>query len=187
MRVRVFATVSLLSLVGVIGCQSPDMIKPTRPMELDRLDKLAGKWHGTWEMKAGNSDEVEKGSGTSNVSWDANRWYLVEHMTGQMGEMGSMEGIGIWAWDDAANKYRTWWFDDWGSTGSGTAKYNESTGTWKVKGTSRHMGHRMVSKGTMTMPDANTMKWEYSEWVPFPFTPWGIFKVMEMEGTSTRQ
>lgn len=188
---RRMSGMSAVALLAAAGCQQgppkgmsmEDMMKPPpRPVELDKLETFVGSWEGTSECKMMGSDEVMAGHGSSTASWDCDRRVVLEHWDADMGKGDKMHGIGIWTWDPKANKYRNYWFDNLGSTGSGTSTYNEGTLTWhmKTKGTGP-MGET-VGEGTVKMRDNNSMEWTFSEW-----NAWKTQKIMEMKGTSRRK
>ncbi|MEE9295507.1 MAG: DUF1579 family protein [Phycisphaerae bacterium] len=187
-----FRGVMVLTAVAALsGCQPTefDMAEMAAkqkaiPAEMKQLEVFLGKWTSTTETKMFGSDEVMKGSGTSEVKWELGGRYLVGHMTADMGEWGSMEGVDVWTWDPSIKKYRTWWFDDWGMTGSSTATYDPKTRTFRIKGRGRNTldGSTTVNKGMVTIVDDNTMEWSWAE-----YDALGLVKHFEMTGTEKRQ
>lgn len=183
------AALSFLTL-AFVGCAQNNadmaaMKPPQRPAELDQLAPLVGTWEGHWECTAcDGKGESMKGSGTNTVSWDADGWVLVEHMTGEMGEMGKMSGIGVWTWDAKAHCFRNWWADNWGSTGHGTTRYDAATHTWKTKayGINPMTGAKTRAESEMKLVGDNKLEFTYTEWDGL-----GLTKFMEMKGTSTRK
>lgn len=172
---------------GLAGCQKPnlqEMMKaPPRPAELDRLNDLVGRWEGAWEMKMSGEDKPLTGAGLDTFAWDADKWVLTEHTEGTMGE-NTMAGTGLWLWDTQAKQYRYGSADNYGMIMTGTARYDEKTKTWHMKGGSHDTlhGHNGVGEGTLKMPDANTMEWTWTEWDGLH-----LIKFMEMKGTSHRK
>lgn len=158
------------------------MTKPPRPAELNLLDRMVGDWKGSGEMTMMGSDEVTHGTGASNFSWQLDNRVLVERSEFSMGEMGTMQGMGTWTWDDRHHYFHTTWVDSTGGYGSGRARTRDNGTTWKVRGKSVSPMGTTTGRGTMTFVDENTMNWEWAE-----YTFFGLIKVMEMEGTSTRQ
>ncbi|RME37332.1 MAG: DUF1579 domain-containing protein [Planctomycetota bacterium] len=157
-------------------------MRPQRPAALSRLDAFVGNWQSESEMRMGGLDEVIRGSGTSEIRWAGDGWFLVERAKWTMGEMGDMEAMGIWAYDAKGKKYRTFWVDTMGGTGVGTARYNEKTKTWHLKAKIRTPFGDSIGKGTTRFPDADTMEWTWRE-----YALGGLMKVSEMKGTSKRR
>jgi hypothetical protein len=155
---------------------------PERPVELDKLDMFIGQWEATSEMKMCVLEEPLTGIGTTTVSWGLDRRYLVEQGEYDMGELGKMEGTGYWTYDPKSKKYRTWWFDSYGASGQGTAKYCEKSRTWKFKAKSRGFMGKSIGKGTATFVDDDTIEWTWTE-----RDGTGLFKVMEITGTNKRK
>ncbi|MEK6675089.1 MAG: DUF1579 family protein [Planctomycetota bacterium] len=183
---------SLAIMVVSTGCSCPGgeaMPKLKRTVEVERLEQFVGNWQGTFEMKALGEKEPIKGSGTSSATWaNADKTMLHERFTGEMGDMGKMEGIGVWMWDAKAKKYRNWWFEDVGTAGCGSTRYNEKTKTWHMRTCSRNteMGFRTVGRGTIKAVDDNTLQWTFRDYIPFPLTNLPLMKVVSWSGTTTR-
>ena len=175
-------------IIGLTGCEKPDLSEmmkpPPRPAELDKLVCWVGSWEGTMEMKIPGHDEVMTGSGTSTVTWEADKWLLLERFEGTMGDEGTMKGLGVWTWDPKAHKYRVWSFDTFGGVSEGTATYDEETSTWHMKAKSRYLasGQKSVSEGKVKMLDNDTMEWDFTEWDSLKLS-----KYMEGHGTSRRK
>lgn len=182
----------LLAIPALCGCQLPEINmaeiaanQRARPAELDQVAFMIGKWSTTMESKMMGSDEVMRGSGTSEVKWEVGNRFLVSRMHADMGGcMGTMEGVEVWTWDPSIKKFRTWWFDNWGMTGTGTATRDPMTNSWRFKGKGRNTldGKVTVQKGTMTVVDDDTIKWTWAE-----YDALGIFKYFEMSGTNRRE
>ena len=160
-------------------------MRPKRPAELDRLNMFVGKWDGTGDAKFMGLDETLKTKGTSQTAWDCDGWYLVEHGEFEMGDMGRMHGLGVWTWDAKAKKYRMWWFDNWGATGTGTAEYDESTKTWSMNSKAAGPMGSMAGRGVVKMVDDKTVEWTWTEWPGWDL--FHAFKVAEMKGTNKKK
>lgn len=182
------ATILAVSIALLAGCMPKYTIEelknmmPERPVELDKLEMFIGEWEFTSEMNMCVLEEPIKGSGTSTVTWELDKRYIVEHGEYEMGEFGKMLGKGFWTYDPKAKKYRTWWFDSYGAVGHGTAKYSEKTRTWRFKAKSKGPMGKSIGKGTATFVDDDTVDWTWGEW-----DSTGLFKVMEMTGTNKRK
>ncbi len=155
---------------------------PERPVELDKLEMFMGTWESETEMNMSGLDEVLKGTGVGTMSWKADKRYLVEESEFDMGELGKMSGMGIWTYDPTIRRYRNWWFDSHGSVGQGTAKYCEESRTWHMKAKSKSPMGRTKGKGTAKFVDDDTIEWSWTE-----RDGSGLFKIMDMTGTSRRK
>lgn len=182
------AVLSAIALVGLSGCMPKMTVEemkammPERPAELDALNAFVGTWDFTGEMRMAGVDEVLTSSGTSELTWEGDKWYLVGHGVYSMPEFGDMKGMETWMYDAKAKKYRTLWVDSMGSLGVGTATRYKKTDTWTLKGTSYGPFGKTTGKGTLKFADPNTMEWT---WKDYAFG--GLIKVSEMYGTSKRK
>lgn len=183
------ACVAALLVAVLVGCQAPkidldEMMKaPPRPAELDQLEMLVGTWEVTAEMKVEGSGEVMTGRGVETISWDADKWLLVDRFEYTLGDEGKVTGLAIWTWDAKAKKYRLWAFDNYGYYETGTATYDEDSRTWRFKTKSRNpgTGENYVGEGALTMVDCDTQEWNMTYW-----DGWKLMKAFEIEGTSRR-
>lgn len=151
-------------------------------MELDRLDAFAGRWESTGELRMANADEVIRTTGTNEARWEGDGWYLVSRGTFGMGDMDKMQAMETWTYDSHDKVYRSTWVDNMGSTGMGTSRYDEKTGTWRMRAHGHGPFGGTCYTGTVTFPEPNTMEWTWKE-----YALWGLIKTMEMNGTSHRQ
>ena len=178
----------LLTGLGLVGCHksgtAAKMQPPVRPAELDRLEAFIGSWQGTAEIRVPGSDKVVTGSGVNSVTWEADRWVLVERSEGMVGDDSRFAGLQVWVWDAKAGKYRTYYFDNAGGISEGTVKYDDTTATWHMKWTNRNTttGERTVGERTVRMPDDVTWEWDHTEWDGFK-----LVKSMEMKGVSRKK
>ncbi|UCE59693.1 MAG: DUF1579 family protein [Phycisphaerales bacterium] len=178
-------TCSCLLLTGCMPKFTIEDIKnmtPERPVEIDKLEMFVGTWETEAEMNMSGLDEVLTGTGVGTMSWKADKRYLVEESEFDMGELGKMSGMGMWTYDPKSRKYRNYWFDSHGSVGRGTSKYCEESRTWYTKATSRGPWGKTKGKGTTKFVDDNTIEWSWTEWDGS-----GLFKVMDVSGTSRRK
>lgn len=158
-------------------------MRPERPVELDRLNMLAGDWTSTGTMKVIGVDEPVEIQGKSRAEWQADGWYLVEQAEYRMGGGEPSKIIGIWTWDERKEVYRSWFFDSMGSQGAGTAKYDPETNSWKIKAKGRGAIGRTKGRGTMRF-SGDTIEWTWKE-----YSGWDVFRLitlMDMKGVSTR-
>jgi len=182
---------SLLAWPILVGCAQQkhpmvtmEKMEPApRPAALEKLDPLVGKWEGSGEGRMEGMDEPMKSTGTMTVSWDCDKRVLMERHEGQFGET-KFSMLGVWAWDPAANHYRVYWFDNFGSCAEGTCTYDEASKTWhvKAKGVDAMTGSKTRGEGKMHMIDSNTMEHTWTEW-----DSWGLKKKGEFRGTSKRK
>ncbi len=173
------------------GCQQPAhdmeaMQPPPRPAELDELNEWAGTWHGTGDMTMYGPQGEQKmtSSGRETVKWVCDNRVLMSEMEYQMGDMGTMSGYSMMTYDAKEKKFKSYWFDNFGTVGEGEMWKDATTGMWimKTEGTDPMTGSATRGKGTIKMPDANTMEWTYAE-----YDGWGLKKKMEFTGTSKKQ
>ena len=175
-------------LALLVGCQQPMnmeqmMTQPPRPTELDRLNIFVGQWEGTMEMTMPGTDKPTMGKGVNTVSWDADKWVLVERFEGTMGEKNTRyASVGIWTWDPKINKFRTYWFDNYGASGTGMCTYDEANKTWRMSSKGKSSAGSTCGEGTTKIINNNTMEWNYTEWDGLK-----LAKCMEMKATSKRK
>jgi hypothetical protein len=182
-RVLVLALGAAVLLTGCAPKMTMEDLKakmPKRPAELDKLNAFVGTWDAEGECKMTGLEETLKVTGTSEIKWADNNWYLVEHGTFKMGDLDEMQGAGAWTYDTHAKKYRNIWVDTTGSMGAGKARYDEKTDTWHFCGTSHGPWGKTWGKGHMKFVDEKTMEWSFTEYS-------GLCKTMEMTGTSRKR
>ena len=174
--------------VAVAGCAQPqpmDMSKmkaPERPKELDQLDPWVGNWAVTGE--ATMNGQKMTSTGTSTISWDCDKWVLVEHMTAKMGEMNE-SGMVVYTWCTKDKKFTTFYCNNMGEASTGEMTYCEDNKCkcWcmKGKGPNPMTGETMIFEGCLKMPDNNTMDFSWSMW-----DGWHLKKTGEGKGTAKR-
>ncbi len=188
MMKRVGTIALAMAVVAMVGCMPKMTIEemkamaPQRPAELDKLEMLIGTWEGTGEATMCVLDEPLKTTSKGTAEWGCDGWCVIERGVFEMGELGSMEGIGIWAYDVKSKKYLSFWMDSMGMTGVGTATYCDKTKTWKMKSKGRSPWGKSFMRGTMSFPDPDTAEWTMTEWDGSQ-----LFKTMELKGTSHRK
>jgi hypothetical protein len=143
-----------------------EMQPPPRPAELDMLDCFVGTWEGKFEVKIPGTEEPITGTGKSVTKWSFDNMFLVEEGTYDMGEMGTMTGMGIWGWNPKSKKYCSWWFNNWGEASSGTAEYEAEEKTWELEsqGVSPMSGKMSYGECEVRMVDEDTQAWHCKEW-----------------------
>ena len=187
---RSFSCVILSSIAGIAltGCMPHMTIEemkammPQRPAELDKLNAFAGRWEFTGEAKMAGLDQVLKSSGTNEAKWEGDGWYLVSRGIFNLEGFGEMQGIETWTYDAHSKKFRSTWVDSMGSVATGTARHDEKTNTWKMRATSHGPFGKTTMKGHVKIIDDDNMEWTWTEYMM-----WGLFKTMEMSGTSKRR
>ena len=190
MTIRKGVCASLIGLMtlALLGC-APKMtieqmkeMKPVRPAALDKLNAFAGEWKGTATMTMAGLDQTLKSTGTSKSTWECDGWVLVEHGTMETEELGSYEMLGIWTYDPTWKVYRNHWYSSYGEVGEGTARFDEKTNTWKMKGTTKSEWGTTHGKGTAKFVTDDKVDWSWTERAML-----GLVKVMDMEGTTERK
>jgi hypothetical protein len=177
-----FAPVMLTGCMPKMTIEEMKAMRPERPAELSRLDQFVGNWVGKGEAKMAGIETPMTTSGRSEVQWGLDGWMLVEHGTYSMGELGEMNFHSFMTYDIKGRKYRSAWADSMGGYGTGTLRYNEKTDTWHMKAKSTSPFGNSTGKGTVRFVDDRTQEWTWNERAFF-----GLFKVMEMSGTATKQ
>lgn len=163
------------------------MKPPERPKELAMLEPMVGSWKATAECHMAGMDKPMSGHGTHTLQWECGGWLLVERMEWEMpdmAEMGKMIGMACYSFDPKEKEFETCWMNNFGEVADGDMRYDEASKVWHIKsdGCNRLTGQKSRSKGTMRMPDANTIEWTHVE-----YDASGMNKTMEMKGTSKRQ
>ena len=174
----------------LVGCQPSEeematMLKqPPRPAELEQLEAFIGNWSGDAEVKVAGMDEVQKSTGSHSTEWAVDKWVLVENWEHEMGEGNMMKGVMLTSWDRFAKKYRVVMTDNYGGRSEGTMVYDEEEKIWKAKAKGRDgvSGDRVVETWTAKFTDPSTTEWTYVQYDGF-----GLFKHIEITGTSRRQ
>lgn len=182
-------------LCCVAGCAQPKltledlkkMPKPERPKELAMLEPMVGSWTGTGEMIIPGLDQKLAGTGANTVAWDCDGRVLIEHFDWQMpdlGANGSMKGIVMYTFDPREKEFHMHMASSMGDMSRAEMTYDEKTKTWNIeeKGRDPMTGQPTKSRGTMKMPDNNTLEWQMTQ-----YDAMGMTKKMEMKGTSKRK
>lgn len=178
----VFAGLLLTGCMPKMTMEQMKEMMPKRPAELDLLDAFEGTWETTTEMKFAGLDEVIHGHGTTVAKWGGDKWYLVNHGSFSMGDLGEMKAVETWAYDAKSKVFRTSWVDSMGSTGTGTARRDAKTGIWHMRAVTRGPFGKSSAKGTVKFIDANTNEWTWTEYVMG-----GLIKTVEMKGTARKK
>jgi hypothetical protein len=175
--------ITLTGCMPKMSAEDMKNMRPARPAALDRLNMLLGTWETSADITVAGMDEPMKGTGTGTSTWESDGWVLVERSQFEMGEMGRMHGMAVWTWDEKAKVYRTFWADSMGESDVGTARYNEKTKTWHMKSSGSGPMGKSRGFGTAKVIDDKTMEWHWVERAG----PFGMFKAMEMTGTSKKK
>jgi hypothetical protein len=154
---------------------------PPRAAELDRLDMLAGRWETEGTVRFIGAKDPITTRGTSEAQWECDRRFLVDRSSYDMGPLGPMGGISVWGWDPQRRRYLMSWFDGFGESASGWARFDESTRTWRIETRGRSTLCHVVNHGTIRMIDDDTLEWTWTQW-----DAWHILKYAEMKGASRR-
>lgn len=173
-RLSAFALSCACSFAVLAGCSQQQqgmnnmdpsaMQPPPRPAELDQLNPWVGKWETTAEMTMPDGKKMT-GTGSSESAWDLDKRVVIERSTFSMGEMGTMQGMGIFTYCPVTKKFKTAWFSSMGEASMGTMWWDEAKKCWCMKANyiSPMTGEPTEFTGTITMPDNNTMNWEMTE------------------------
>ncbi len=179
----------LLVTCLVSGCVSPGMslesmkeMMPERSPELDKLNMLAGDWITEGQVQFIGMDEPIKTTGTSHASWACDGRFLMDHSDYDMGPLGPMKGVSVWGWDAQRKRFVFWWFDGFGESAQGTARYDGSARTWHISTHGQSSRCRVKNQGTIRLVDDDTLEWTWTQ-----RSVWGFPKYADMKGISRRQ
>lgn len=176
----------LCSTILSTGCEQPqkmDMSKmqnPPRPKELDQLDSWVGNWTVTGEATMGGQKLTS--TATSTIAWDCDRWALVEHMNGKMGEL-TEAGMVVYTWCPKKKNFSMYYCNNMGESSMGEMTWCEKCKGWcmKGKGPNPMTGETTIFEGCMKMTDNNSMEFEWSMW-----DGWHMKKMASGKGTAKR-
>lgn len=182
----------ILLVVGAggtqIGCV-PNMtidqmkeMKIVRPPELELLRMFAGKWESTGRAKMAGLEEDLMVTGTSEGTWHAGRFCLVNEDVFTLGKLGDMKALTVWRWDAKSRVFRSHWTYNDGSAGTGKATFDPLTKTWHYTTKGSGPWCSLKGKGTIKYLDENNVLWEWHEW-----DGTGLVKIMELKGSSRRK
>jgi len=178
-------TASGLCITGCLPKMTPEELgsfERVRPVELERLDMLLGRWETTGEVNMAVLDGVVHTSGTNEAKWSLDRRMVVDQAELDMGPLGKLTGFTIWTWDEAIGKYRMWWFDSMGEFSQGIVTYDESKKQWRIKTSGSKYGYNTSGRGTIRQIDKDTLEWTWREG-----DGWGLMTFADMHGVSTRR
>lgn len=186
-RTIVFCSACLIVLPGT-GCM-PRMtiediarLRPPRPSELDRLDRLVGEWETVGEVRMSVLEKPLPTTGRSVARWAHDERFLIEEAVLDMGELGRVSGTSLWTYDARARRYRMWWFDSLGETSRAEITFHERTDTWHMRTRGQKYGYTTTGRGTLRHLDDDTLEWTWRE-----FDATGLIKLADMKGVSRRQ
>ena len=155
---------------------------PPRPAELDRLSALAGKWRTEGEVRMlGLADPIHT-SGTSEANWECDRRLLVERSTFDMGALGPMNGVSVWSYDARARRYEMHWFDSFGESAKGSARFDAKKNTWVMRVQGRNAFTDIAADGTIRVINDDTLEWTWKQ-----YDAWHIIQFADMKGRSVRE
>lgn len=182
-----FASMYVLALIP--GCAScgfdasamKDRIA-ARPVELDRLNALSGKWRTEGEVRMlGLGDPIHT-TGKSEANWECDRRLLVERSSFDMGTLGPMSGVSVWSFDARSKHYEMHWFDSFGESAKGTAWFNAKKNTWEMRVRGRNAITDIVADGTIRIVNDDTLEWTWKQ-----YDAWHLLQFADMKGRSVRE
>lgn len=180
----------LLMAMSMTGCMQKMSVEefsqmmPPRSPEMDRLEAFVGTWKGDGTMTSPMVEGPMTTTGEGTARWAGDDKSVLVNIGSytMAGSDHAMTGVETWTYDPEKEVYRFTWTDSFGSTGTGTGRYCEDTGTWTMKGKSKGPMGSTTSKGTARFVNKDTMEWSFTE-----YAMGGLMKTMEMKGTSKRQ
>ena len=169
------------------GCAAPKIDfahihRPPRAAELDAYDVFVGSW--TWTAEMANVDGPGKNwTGSAEWKWALDKRCLEGTMTATTDSAG-FEAAGVWSWHPKTRKYIWWMFNNWGYPQQGSATYDDSDRSWRMKYKSVGLdGTTSYGSYNMSVVDGSTLEWRVDEWAD----PFHTIKKMEMTGTYKRR
>ncbi len=121
-------------------------------------------------------------TGRNHAEWTCDRRVLVDRSTFEMGALGPMAGTNVWSWDPRRQRFRLWWFDSFGESATGHARYDAATRTWHMRTRGTNGWCRILSRGTIRHVNDDTLEWTWRQ-----SDSWGWFTIADMRGTSRRK
>ncbi len=172
------------ALMGKLVDASPDMAAAQAAsakfvvpaMKRDLVDWISPR------LDALEAKEPIKTTGQNAATWECDGRFLVDRSTYDLGPLGPMTGLNIWTWDDSDRCFRIWWFDGLGESAQGTARFDASSQTWRIRTRGSNGRCSVLSRGTIRHVDNDHLEWTWRQW-----DGWGIFRISEMHGSSVRQ
>jgi len=187
-RIRSRLLVFLLPAMTA-ACTAPPMtldamkaMMPPRPQQLQALDMLVGDWVTEGQVQFIGMEEPIATKGTSSARWECDKRFLIDHSDYDMGPLGPMKGVSVWGWDPQHRRFVFWWFDGFGESASGTARYDRDARTWHISTHGQSTRCSVKNSGTIRLIDDNTLEWT---WVQY--SAWGFPKYADMKGISRRR
>jgi len=178
--------VVLMTALAAAGCRSTmpgasgDMSAEAVRAKLDRLEMFVGRWSIEGEAKMAGIDEPIHFTGTSDVTWEGDRSYVVARGVTDMGGT-THHGLAAITYDPVHRVYRDALVNSAGGVSLATARYDESERTWHMKATSEGPEGSMSWTGTVTYLEADSKR---EHWVGSKFG--GLIKKVEITKTERR-
>jgi len=177
----------LLTALVACGCRStmPGASRGTAAesvrAQLDRLEMFVGRWTIEGQAKMAGVDEPVSFTGTSEVTWEGGRSYVVARGVSDMGDGTPRHGLAAITYDPIHRVYRDALVNDTGGVSIATAHYRASDRTWHLRATSEGPEGTMWWTGTVTFLDADSKR---EHWIGS--TLCGLVKKMEITKTEQR-
>jgi len=168
-----------------MNAETMKQMRPPRPLELEHLAVLIGKWDTSAETRMICLNMILPVRGVTENSWAGDGWCMIERGEYEMGELGTIHETGVWTWDSKGKRFSTWRCDSFGGTRIGTAKFDEASRTWTLKAKRHGSWGSSTDRGTIKIVDDNTLEWTWDEWSGWD--PLRLFKMAEFRGTSRRK
>ncbi|MGE3180047.1 MAG: DUF1579 family protein [Phycisphaerae bacterium] len=184
-------TIALLAAAGAFlltGCStstfSMDEIRAqltTKPAHLNVLNMLQGTWTTEGTIEFIGQDAPARVTGRSTAEWDCDGRVLIDHSDYDIADFGPMRGVSIWTADEKPGTFQIHWFDSFGETATGTARWEASTRTLKIRTKGKNALCNVVNDGTVRQIDPNTLEWTWEQ-----HDATRIVRYSTMRGTSKR-
>lgn len=186
----VAAAASLLA--GCSGKRGGADMAPARPAvasEMAMLSDMVGSWNGSWEIIGDMAEEMRKEhpdsplTFRSETTWSSymdGQWYKAEGWY-EMGPDLRAKYVEFIGWSHKDKAFHTYFVSDMGEVGHGTMRpCDDNNRCFKMTWRGYDMqGEKKGGSGCMMFVDRDTIDFTWVEKL-------GLFKKMEMKGTSKR-
>lgn len=152
-----------------------------KPAHLDVLNMLAGTWRTEGTIQFIGQDEPMRVTGRSVAKWDCDGRVLLDRSEYDLADFGPMTGVSIWTADEKRGRFQMHWFDSYGETATGTARWDAGTRTLHIRTKGRNALCNVVNDGTVRQINANKLEWTWEQ-----HDATRIVKYSTMRGTSER-
>ena len=97
----------------------------TQTNMMEQFEFLLGNWNLEYKIPKSPFSEADSGSGTGTIKRALDDKYVFVDYEGTIASAPEYAGKahGVFAWDEKANHYKYWWFENSGSFSEATCKF----------------------------------------------------------------